>query len=118
MIWYGYHQDAIKELSNPICRELVDKNPDKFPKMGSPNPCIQLSIFWDDIKEINNTKLKVQAKDIDALYEKNWQGYAVRLGLTNASLNLFLYHILLAILAIILLVLRWITKGFKSGPGF
>lgn len=114
MTWYGYHQEAITELSNPVCKEIVEKNPNSFPKLGYPNPCIQLSIFWNDIKQSKNTNEKVEAKDIDALYEKNWQGYAVKNGLVNGFLNLVLYQILLVIIAIIFYVLRWILKGFKQ----
>jgi hypothetical protein len=114
MTWYGFHQDAIKELSNPICREIVEKKPEKFPKLGYPNPCIQLSIFWNDIRSLRMKDQIIQANDIEALYEKNWQGYAVRQGLTNATLNIALYHILIAIIAIIFYVFRWIARGFKQ----
>lgn len=113
MTWYEYHQDAVRELSNPICREIAEKNPEEFPKLAHPNPCFQLSIFWSDIKTFNKTGKKIQAKDIEALYEKNWQGYAVKQALTNASLNLVLYHVLIALIATFFYVLRWIARGFK-----
>lgn len=113
MLWYGYHQTAKIELTKPICNEIVQRVPQEFPHLDSPNPCINLAMFWKELKEINPVGT-INEKDIDALFKKNWSNYQSEHGLIAAASSLILYHSILFIFAMIFFVGRWIIAGFKK----
>lgn len=114
MTWYGFHQDAIREMEKPICKEIVDKNPNEFPETISPNPCPELSNFWDALRGHKNSNQKIKKEDIDALFEKNWGSYPSKQGLIYGSLTLVIYQLILVILAFIFFIARWVYQGFKN----
>jgi len=114
MTWYGFHQDAIRELNNPICREIANKSPKKFPELAYPNPCSQLSIFWESLLELRKPNQAISKEDINTLFEKNWGSYGSKQGLIYGSIALVAYQLILIVLAVIFFVARWVFRGFKK----
>jgi hypothetical protein len=114
MTWYGFHQDAIRESEKPVCQEIINKNPNEYPKTTSPNSCPQLSVFWDSLKASKNSNQKINKEDIDALFEKNWASYPSKQGLIYGSIALVAYQLILVILAVLFFIAKWVYRGFKS----
>lgn len=105
-----------KNLKDPVCSEIVRKNPNEFPVLVPSYACSPLSIYWQSIKQYQNKNISKYPQFNEKLVnDAMWseiRSQQIETGIFGLLLGFIWNLIIWIFMLIVFFTIRWVKKGF------